>query len=76
MMEPYVNLDDYSMAVDEPMPMSPERDLMAAVLHDAIHRRDAAWVAGRDAPLTFAAVCDLLNLDADIVRACIVRGWT
>ena len=63
----------------EPKPGTPERRLLIAVLAVALSDRDAAWVEysgpARKGRLTFPAVCEGLDMDADAIRRALRQRW-
>lgn len=78
---------DRAQADAEPArPKQPERRLLVELLHGAVidltttKREDAAtlraaareWIAGAAAPITFATVCELLEIDTDAARAALL----
>ena len=73
---------------EPPRPKQPERRLLVELLHSAVidltgtrpsrdnpaTLRELArrWIAGADAPITFATVCELLEIDAQAACAALL----
>ena len=63
----------------EPSQGTPERRLLIAVLAVALSDKDSAWIEYSGPPrkgrLTFPAVCEGLDLNANAIRRALRRRW-